>query len=81
MKRIRLTVFIVAVAAVIQTASAAVISYSYDAAGRLTRVNYGGFVNTTYKYDANGNLLSRVNSTAPLPLAAARYLGLIRAPR
>jgi YD repeat-containing protein len=65
------------VIAVVSPTHAAVISYSYDNAGRLTRVNYGGFVNTAYKYDANGNLLSRVNSTAPLPLAAARYLGLV----
>ena len=73
---IGMLLFAVVIAAVLP-AHAAVISYGYDNAGRLTRVNYGGFVNTTYKYDANGNLLSRVNSTAPLPLAAARYLGLV----
>lgn len=58
-------------------ASAAVISYRYDAAGRLTGVNYGGTSSTTYAYDKNGSLLSRVNAVAPLPPLAANYAGLI----
>lgn len=33
-------------------------SYSYDAAGRLTQVNYGNGDTLTYSYDANGNILS-----------------------
>jgi YD repeat-containing protein len=56
---------------------AVVISYDYDAAGRLTGVNYGGTSNTTYAYDKNGSLLSRVTSTNPLPPLAANYTGLI----
>jgi YD repeat-containing protein len=33
--------------------------YTYDAAGRLTRVEYGGGRGFAYRYDANGNLLAR----------------------
>ena len=33
--------------------------YTYDAAGRLVRVDYGNGKGFTYRYDANGNLLSR----------------------
>lgn len=58
-------------------ASAVVISYRYDAAGRLSVANYGGTSNTTYAYDKNGSLLSRVNTIAPLPPLAANYTGLI----
>jgi uncharacterized protein (TIGR03437 family) len=39
--------------------SAAAITYSYDSAGRLTKVDYGNGSVTTYTYDKNGNLLSR----------------------
>ncbi|MEK0449406.1 MAG: hypothetical protein RL088_1674 [Verrucomicrobiota bacterium] len=54
-----------------------VISYRYDAAGRLTNVNYGGTSSTTYAYDKNGSLLSRTNAVAPLPPFAANYAGSI----
>lgn len=54
-----------------------VVAYRYDAAGRLTNVNYGGAANTTYAYDKNGSLLSRATSIAPLPALAAGYAGLI----
>lgn len=64
-------------AALALPASAAVITYNYDAAGRLTGVNYGGTSNTTCAYDKNGSLLSRVNALAPLPPLAAGYTGLI----
>jgi YD repeat-containing protein len=64
-------------AAIALPASAAVISYNYDVAGRLTGVNYGGTSNTTYAYDKNSNLLSRVNTVSPLPPLAASYTGLI----
>ena len=57
--------------------SAAVLSYSYDPAGRLTRVNYGGTSHTAYGYDKNGNRLSHVDTTNPLPPLAANYTGLI----
>src|SRR5687767_8541748 len=53
------------------------LTYNYDGAGRLTRVNYGGTINTAYAYDPNGNLLSRINSTEPLPLVVGEYFGLI----
>ena len=58
-------------------AAHASLTYNYDAAGRLTRVNYGGTINTAYTYDPNGNLLSRINSTEPLPLVVGEYFGLI----
>lgn len=55
------------------------ISYTYDAAGRMTAANYNGNSRTSYAYDKNGSLLSRVNTlTPPLsPHLAATYTGLI----
>src|SRR5262245_44218154 len=38
---------------------AAAVSYSYDAAGRLTKIDYGSAGVITYAYDKAGNLLSR----------------------
>ena len=38
----------------------AAVTYSYDAAGRLTRVDYGAAGAIVYSYDKAGNLLSRV---------------------
>lgn len=62
-------------------AEAARISYSYDAAGRMTAVSYDGASRTAYGYDKNGSLLSRVDSVtpalAPPPHLAAVYNGLI----
>ena len=34
-------------------------TYSYDAAGRLTAVDYGNGASINYSYDNNGNLLLR----------------------
>ena len=39
-------------------------NYSYDAAGRLTKVDYGGGKTLTYTYDNAGNLLSRTSTSA-----------------
>lgn len=60
-------------------ASALRISYTYDAAGRMVAANYNGNSRTSYAYDKNGSLLSRVNTiTPPLsPHLAATYTGLI----
>ena len=41
---------------------AATVNYSYDAAGRLTRIDYGSTGAINYTYDKAGNLLSRVTS-------------------
>lgn len=38
---------------------AATISYTYDAAGRITYADYGGGKSISWTYDANGNLLAR----------------------
>jgi len=51
--------------------SAATLTYSYDAAGRLTLVNYGDGAATRYTYDASGNLLSQAGLTTTLALASA----------
>lgn len=60
---------------------AAVISYSYDAAGRMTAVNYDGASRTAYGYDKTGSLLSRVSTVTPAltppPHLAATFNGLI----
>jgi uncharacterized protein (TIGR03437 family) len=45
-------------------AFAASVNYSYDAAGRLTRVDYGATGAINYTYDKAGNLLSRVTQAA-----------------
>jgi uncharacterized repeat protein (TIGR01451 family) len=42
-----------------QLITAAAVNYSYDAAGRLTRVDYGSSGSISYSYDKAGNLLSR----------------------
>jgi YD repeat-containing protein len=46
---------------------AATVNYTYDAAGRLTQVNYGNGTVVTYTYDAAGNLLSRSTQTSSYP--------------
>ena len=43
---------------------AAAVNYSYDAAGRLTRLDYGAAGSVTYTYDKAGNLTSRTVSGA-----------------
>ena len=40
-------------------AIAAAVNYSYDAAGRLAKVDYGAAGSITYTYDNSGNVLSR----------------------
>jgi len=51
--------------------SAATLKYTYDDAGRLTQVDYGNGQAITYTYDAAGNLLSRVVSSAAAAAPAA----------
>lgn len=46
------------------------VTYSYDTAGRLTRVDYGNSKSITYSYDKNGSLLSRLVSGAGPVFAA-----------
>jgi YD repeat-containing protein len=42
----------------------AAVTYSYDDAGRLTKVDYGDGRTITYTYDPTGNLLSRTTTAA-----------------
>jgi len=42
-----------------QAAFGAAVNYSYDAAGRLTRIDYGAAGSLNYSYDKAGNLVSR----------------------
>jgi len=62
-------------------AQAIMISYTHDAAGRLTAVNYNGTSRTAYGYDKNGNLLTRTSTLTPVPKPpphlAAIYNGLV----
>jgi YD repeat-containing protein len=46
---------------------AATKKYTYDTAGRLIRVDYGNGKGFNYRYDANGNLLSRTPLSAEEP--------------
>lgn len=44
-------------------ARAETIHYTYDSAGRVVLVDYGGGTNVAYSYDANGNLLRKGSAT------------------
>ena len=57
--------FLAFVLAAASSSSASAQTYSYDAAGRLTRVTYAGGRTTTYTYDAAGNLTT--TATTPQP--------------
>lgn len=61
----RLTVIVLAALLILPAAiaGAETVRYSYDASGRLIRVNYGNGKGFAYLYDANGNLIART----PLP--------------
>lgn len=65
----------------LSAAHAIKVSYIYDAAGRLTAVNYNGTSRTAFGYDKNGNMLSRTNTvtppTHPAIVLAANYVGLV----
>ncbi|HYF34238.1 MAG TPA: hypothetical protein VD994_03020, partial [Prosthecobacter sp.] len=71
------TLLLALLAAIALPAHAIKVSYTYDVGGRLNSVNYNGTSNTAYGYDKNGNLLSRVNTTDPLPSLAGVYNGLL----
>lgn len=45
--------------ACLQSSPAATVNYTYDTAGRLIAVDYGGGQGITYTYDANGRLTQR----------------------
>jgi len=44
--------------------AAAAVTYTYDDASRLTKVDYGNGRTITYVYDKAGNLLSRTTTSA-----------------
>jgi YD repeat-containing protein len=54
-----------------------IVNYSYDDAGRLTKVDYGNGQSISYTYDKAGNLLSRQVSSADTA-KAQRSSGLRR---
>lgn len=58
-------------------ASTSTVSYTYDAAGRLVGVNYGGTSNTAFAYDPNGNLLARTNTVNGFVPLAGQYNGRV----
>lgn len=68
------------VAATAPRAGAVVISYSHDAAGRLTAATYGGATRLAYQYDRNGSLLARRAAPDVIPALAATYAGLVGEP-
>jgi len=52
---------------------ASTLNYTYDAAGRLVNINYGGNTNIVFSYDDNGNLLSQSSFVSANPdLAVAQ---------
>lgn len=78
---LRFTLGLLVLSGLASPVTAAILSYNYDAAGRLTAVNYNGASRTTYGYDKNGSLLTRANSTTPAltpsPHFAATFNGLV----
>lgn len=60
-KRVMVALFLVVFAS---SAIAANITYTYDTAGRVARVDYGNGKGFVYTYDANGNLLRRTSLSA-----------------
>ena len=53
------------------------LSFSRDAAGRLTGVNYGGASNTVFAYDADGNLFARTSTVNVLLPFVGTYSGRV----
>ena len=49
---------------------AAAVNYSYDAAGRLIKLDYGAAGSISYTYDAAGNLTSRIVQAGEQPSSA-----------
>lgn len=68
MNRVIRTMLCLAVAGLI-TLQADTASYTYDAAGRLTQVQYSNGQTIAYTYDAAGNLLTRTVTGASTPQA------------
>jgi uncharacterized repeat protein (TIGR01451 family) len=68
------TLTLILVLLVESLACASTLNFSYDAAGRLVNVNFGGSTNTTCSYDNNGNFLNQstfVSANPDLAIAQA----------
>src|ERR1051325_2652126 len=71
MTRTLMLIFVLLIEAL---ASASTLTFSYDQAGRLVNLNYGGNTNTTFDYDNNGNFLGQstfVSGNPELSIAQA----------
>jgi YD repeat-containing protein len=55
-------------AALVSTALAAAVSYTYDATGRLTTARYDNGICVAYGYDANGNRTAQTNTSSGAPI-------------
>lgn len=53
------------IAATAALCAAGKVSYSYDTAGRLTKVDYGSAGSIAYEYDKAGNLIRRTTQGPP----------------
>ena len=58
---------------------AAAVSYTYDAAGRLIKVDYGNGSTITYTYDKAGNMLSRTLTPSAAPAPSILAGGIVNA--
>lgn len=58
-------------------AAADAVNYSYDTAGRLTKIDYGSGGSITYTYDAAGNITSRVvqGQASAAPMISSAKIG------
>jgi YD repeat-containing protein len=69
-----MSVFIAAILLLVICCAAETVNYTYDGAGRLTRIDYASGVSISYSYDAAGNILNRqVTKAADASTAAAQH--------
>src|SRR5436309_13684712 len=58
--------------------AAAAVTYSYDAAGRLAKIDYGAAGSISYTYDNAGNVLSRTVQSSASAASVVASAKLVR---
>ncbi len=70
--KMKLWILLITIVLAAFPARGASVTYTYDVAGRLIRVDYGGGKGFAYQYDNAGNLVSRTAVKAPARRRAVR---------